>query len=153
MSLVSIAQSLAKEYSPAVELMVWIIDQIEMRKFTERVMEATNFPNEVRKCVLLEYNYTPWKYVEKGLPDISDRMPGTDNLVHSMFHAPALKCIQKYICGDYPHARVYVRRKINREENKPCPHRWQLVVVFNDKPIIEDVSSVGNDKSDIHSLD
>jgi hypothetical protein len=107
-----------------------------MTKLTERVNQAHYCPDIETKCVLLEYNHTSWSEVKAGMPDMSDRMPGTDLLVHSALSgSPEFwRLANKYILGSDTHGHIYCRRKIDSITNKPIPHRMQLVVAFSKPP-------------------
>ena len=146
MSLVSLAKSIEKESYVGKPALMWVMNQIDMKKLADRVSQAQYCPDIETKCVLLEYNYTTWSDVKAGLEDISDRLPGTDLLVHSALSAPEFWGLAyKYILGDDPRARMYTRRKIDNDTKKPNPHRMQLVMVF-DKVVLEtlDASTIGS---------
>lgn len=132
MSLVSLAQSIAKESYAGKTTLLWVMNQIDMDKFVERVSQAKYCTDIETKCVLLEYNYTPWSDVEKGVEDMSDRLPGTDQLVHAALCAPNFRSLAiQYITGYDWRGNIYVRRKIDNDTKKPNPHRMQLVLVFS----------------------
>jgi hypothetical protein len=131
MSLVSLAQSIAKKSSSGQAALLWVLNQIDMNKLTAFVSWLENATDVDSKCVLLEYHYTPWNDVRAGVPDISDRLPGTDLLVHSALSSPEFwRLATKYITGSNPRAQLYVRRKIDYSTNKPTPHTRQLVLMF-----------------------
>lgn len=131
MSLVSLAQSIAKESYSGETILLWVLNQIDMKKFVERVSQAQYCPDIETKCVLLEYNYTTWSDVKAGLPDVSDRLPGTDLLVHGALCSPDVwRLVHQYILGNDTRAYTYCRRKIDNDTKKPNPHRMQFVLVF-----------------------
>jgi hypothetical protein len=145
MSLVSLAQSIAKESYTAQPALLWVLNQIDMKKFTTFVSWAQINTDVDSKCVLLEYNYTPWNDVRAGSKDKSDRLPGTDLLVHSALSSPEFwNLATKYILGNDTRVQLYVRRKIDYSTNKPFPHRRQLVLMFNK---VEQ-----NDRSEVSSI-
>lgn len=130
MSLVSLVQTMENESYLGQTTLLWVMNQIDMKKLMERVSQAKYCTDIETKCVLLEYNYTTWENVKKGVEDMSDRLPGTDQLVHAALCAPDFPRLAKYISGFDPRAFIYVRRKINSETGKPDPHRMQLVMRF-----------------------
>lgn len=145
MSLISLAKSIAKESYSGQPALLWVMNQIDMKKLMERVSQAQYCPEIETKCVLLEYNYTTWQNVKSGLPDKSDRLPGTDLLVHSALSAPEFWSLAyQFILGNDPRAIMYSRRKIDNDTKKPDPHRMQLILVFSKvipEPLDESVES------------
>lgn len=131
MSLVSLAKSIAKDSYAGQPTLLWVLNHIDMKKLVDRVSQAQYCTDIETKCVLLEYNYTPWSDVESGVKDMSDRLPGTDLLVHSALAAPDFwNLANQYITGGDARAYMYTRRKINQDTKKPDPHRMQFVLVF-----------------------
>jgi hypothetical protein len=132
-SLVSLTKSIVKESYNSQLAILWVLGQIDMAKFGERVLQSQICPDIETKCVLLEYNHTAWSDVKAGMLDMSDRMPGTDLLVHSaLTGSPEFwRLANKYILGDDTRGHIYCRRKIDSATNKPIPHRMQLVVAFS----------------------
>lgn len=144
MSLVSLSQSLAKEPYVGKSALLWVMNQIDMKKFVERVSQAYYCTDIETKCVLLEYDYTTWENVKNGLPDRSERLPGTDLLVHAALSDPDFwRLAYQYILGNDSRAHMYCRRKIDNDTKKPNPHRMQLVLVFSKvEPL--DESNIGS---------
>jgi hypothetical protein len=135
MSLISLATSIGKQDILNRRLMAWILNQIEYTKLSDRCYFAKLTPEEHTKCVLLEYNYVHWAEVRTGIPDVSDRLPGTDSLVHPLLTSPEFKVLAlKYIVDNDPRAYVYVRTKINKDGTRH-PYRRQLVLAFSGKPV------------------
>lgn len=146
MSLVSLAKSIAKESYAGKSALLWVMNHVDMKKLMDRVSQAELCPDIDTKCVLLEYNYTTWESVKAGLPDTSERLPGTDLLVHAALSDPDFwRLAYEYILGNDPRAHIYSRRKIDNDTGKPNPHRMQLVVAF-DKLVSEplDESTIGS---------
>jgi len=147
MSLVYLVNSISKEAHAGKTALIWVINQIDMNKFSERVFQAKYCPDIETKCVLLEYNYTSWSDVKAGLPDISDRLPGTDLLVHNALSSPDFwRLANEYISGNDTRATIYCRRKTDYETNKTYPHRMQLVLAFaKELPEPFDESTIGSE--------
>lgn len=146
MSLVSLAKSIAKESYSGQPTLLWVLNQIDMKKLADRVSQAQYCPHIETKCVLLEYNYTTWESIKSGLKDNSDRLPGTDLLVHNALSSPEFwDLAYKYILGNDPRAIMYCRRKVNHDTKTSDPHRMQLILVFS-KTVPEplDESSIGS---------
>ena len=147
MSLLYLAKSITKEAYSGSTILLWVMNQIDMKKFGERVLQAQICPEIETKCVLLEYNYTSWSDVKAGLSDVSDRLPGTDLLVHNALSSPEFwRLANEYITGNDARATMYCRRKTDYETNKAHPYRMQLMLVFaKELPVPrEDVSEISS---------
>ncbi len=136
-SLVSIAQTVGTCGGDWIgkKALYWVINQIDFEKLAERASQYNFCPTVDTKCVLLEYNYTPWSDVKAGVRDVSDRLPGTDVLVHSALSSESFhKFALDYLIGHTNEDNVvlYVRRKI-RSGGEPDPYKRQLVLMFTAK--------------------
>lgn len=133
-TLVSLATAIANDTtlsSDAKVALMWVINHIDMQKLVERVEQALASSILTTRCVLLEYNFTPWNDVEAGVQDVSDRLPGTDKLVHSMLNDLDFKTVMyKYIVGNDTRTVVYTRWKV-QANGSYHPHKRQLVLTFS----------------------
>jgi hypothetical protein len=147
MSILSIASELAvsDRYSYDVKDAFWyVIQNTKMPKMMDRISQAHYCPDIETKCVLIEYNHTSAEDVEKGAADISDRLPGTDLLMHGAFTSQDFRSIvNQYFLGNNPRASMYVRSKKNFD-GTVHPIRKQVILVFDifvADPVESDVSS------------
>lgn len=115
------------------DAMLWTMSKIDYPKLFNRLWYAHINPGKVVKFVLLEYDYTEWSYVKQGNPNIIERMPTSNVLVHHAMKNPDfLKIMVNFFKFDGRHVTVYVRQKIGTD-GQPNPHRKQLVVMFDAK--------------------
>lgn len=133
-TLMSTATAIARDSTldPDVKKAVmWVINHIDMQKLVERVEQALLSDTLTTRCVLLEYNYTPWNDVSSGMHDMSDRLPGTDKLVHSVINSMEFKnAMYTYIIGNDPRIVAYTRWKV-QANGSYHPYKRQLVLVFS----------------------
>lgn len=133
-SLVSIAQTVGSCGGDLIgkKALYWVVNQIDFEKLAERASQYNFCPTMDTKCVLLEYNYTPWSDVKAGVRDVSDRLPGTDVLVHSAVSSESFnKFAIDYLIGhtNKDDVVIYIRRKI-LSNGEPDTHKRQLVMLF-----------------------
>lgn len=125
--------------------LLWVMSQIDTTKLMERAIQAHHIKTIETRCVLLEYNYTAWKDVRVGRRDQSDRVPGTDLLVHNVFESPVFwRLANQFLVGPDSDAVAYVRRKIT-EGGAVDPTRRQLMLVFP-KAIVNPEDSDSDDQ-------
>ena len=132
MSFLSVITSISKstEDYQLQRALLWVMSQIDTTKLMERAIQARYSKTSETKCVLLEYNYTTWKDVSDGCRDQSDRVPGTDLLVHNVFQSPVFwALVNQFLVGPESNAVAYVRRKVIDGE-KLNPTKRQLMLIF-----------------------
>lgn len=112
------------------QAMYWVMKNMDYQKFGQRVVQAHTCPTEVTKCVLLEFNFTHWETVEAGVPDVSDRLPGTDEYMYNAFNSEGFHRLARTLLTDNnPKVQVYTRQRIN-SNGVPDLHKYQLVLMF-----------------------
>lgn len=115
------------------DAMLWTMSKIDYTKLLKRMWYAKNWPNKDVKCVLLEYDYTEWSHVKEGNPNVIERMPNSNVLVHHTLKNPEyLKFMNDFFQFDERKVSVYVRQKID-PDGEPNPHRKQLVLMYAQK--------------------
>lgn len=133
MSLVNIAKAIADEtdYNTR-KALAWVMNHIDMEKLVERVAQATSNSFMETKCILMEYNYTSWSDIDSGHTDLSDRLPGTDVLVHSVVsNWLFLNKLSRSVIGlNDPRAHLYIRRKVCSDGTLDKSRR-QIVLRFD----------------------
>jgi hypothetical protein len=112
------------------DAMVWIMTKIDYPKLFNRLWYAHINPGKTVKFVVFEYDYTEWSYVKQGNPNVIEKMPNSNVLVHHAMKNPEfLKTMTDFFKLDGRYTTVYVRQKIG-PDGQPNPHRKQLVVMF-----------------------
>jgi hypothetical protein len=107
------------------------LNKIDYEKLQERILTARTNPDIPTKCVLLEYSYTSWEFIQQGIEDKSQRVHNTDVLVHTALNSPGFQDLaNKILTGNNPKIHVYTRRRINADGN-PDFHKYQLVLSFD----------------------
>ena len=111
--------------------MRWVISQLDCNKLLDRIAYSCAHPDAVVKCVLLEYDYTEWSYVKRGNPNVIQRMPNSNVLVHHALNSPEfIRLMDEFFENDRQHVTLYCRQKIG-SDGVPNFHRKQLVVRFD----------------------
>ncbi len=129
MSLISLLDEINKDYL-ADQAMFYVMKHMDFKKFGERINQARKTPNEVTKCVLFEFLHTTWEDIKLGAPDISDRLPETDEYLFTVLNSKSFQDLARKILGNNnPNINIYVRSRIN-SNNAPDIHKKQLVVIF-----------------------
>lgn len=130
MSVNSIVQLYAHANSASVKTMLWVMSKIDYSKLLRRIAHAYENPDKTVKCVLLEYDYTSWSYVKQGNPNVIERMPNSNVLVHHALNTPDfIRLMDSFFKNDHPRMYIYVRQKID-SDGVPNFHRKQLVLMF-----------------------
>lgn len=127
------------------DAMLWVMTKIDYPKLFNRFWYAHSNPSSVVKFILLEYDYTEWSHVKKGNPNIIERMPNSNVLVHHAMKNPEfLQFLAQFFKFNERHVSVYVRQKIG-PDGQPNPHRKQLVVMFDRVYEMDDCPATSND--------
>lgn len=114
----------------SVKTMLWVMSKIDYSKLLQRITYAYDHPDQTVKCVLLEYDHTSWSYVKQGNPNIIERMPNSNVLVHHALHTPDfVRLMDQFFVNDNPRIKIYARQKIG-SDGVPNFHRKQLIVMF-----------------------
>lgn len=132
MSYVSVVNKMleCKNYE-ALQALYYVMKKVDYNKLVDRVVQAKINTDIPTKCVLLEYNYTPWELTNLGLNDKSERLHGTDMFVHNAFKLEEFQTLLKTVLiQNNPHIHVYVRSRINSDGVADL-HIWQLVMLFD----------------------
>lgn len=115
------------------DAMLWAMSKIDYNKLLKRLWHVQNWPSSTVKCVLLEYDYTEWSHVKQGNPNVIERMPNSNVLVHHALKNPNfVRVMTDFFQFDERNVTVYIRQKIG-PSGQPDFHRKQLVVMFDAK--------------------
>lgn len=119
---------LSKKYSQvSIQNLLWITSKINYEKVLKRVARAYTNPDEITKCVLMEYSYTSREREKQGLPNIVEYVPNKNILVHHALNSPEMIRLMNEYFGCNDRVKVYIRQKI-KESGFPDFHRKQLVM-------------------------
>ncbi len=148
-SLSSIFEMYATQTKKTNDAMLWIMTKIDYPRLFNRLWYANIYPNKTVKFVLLEYDYTEWSYVKKGNPNIIERMPNSNVLVHHAMKNPDfLRIMNQLFQFNERNVTVYIRQKIG-SDGQPNFHRKQLVVMFDPVSTKDDTDVYSTTNSDI----
>ena len=138
MSLLSVFTSLTAECSSCeAEALAWVIQNTNLAKFSRGVEVADISTKMVVNWVLAEYNYTSQSEINRGIPDKTDRVHGTDVILHAVLKKSEFrKLISKMLIGDdSARGTVFIRQKYEYSTEpgvikEKVVSRWQIVAAL-----------------------